>query len=252
MANTQIPDAVRRIFTETFTARDVAEPLASCDAGASAADVRRWMDEQHFDVVGVRREGRIVGYVERLSLGEGECGAALRPLQDATVLDDVAPLVNVLTALTHSPFVLVNVLGSVGGMITPADIQKPAVRMWLFGIVTLIEMRFSELIERHCPGDSWQEHLSEGRMESPVAARGPTPPQYVGPVVRLPAIRRQGADHFPRRSHTRGDDLRFTRGSGKSRHRFGTASQPPGPCARPSHVGLGYDRQALPLDLPHS
>jgi hypothetical protein len=37
--------------------------------------------------------------------------------------------------------------------------------MWLFGIVTLIEMRFTELIERHCPGEAWQSYLSEGRLE---------------------------------------------------------------------------------------
>jgi hypothetical protein len=37
--------------------------------------------------------------------------------------------------------------------------------MWLFGIVTLIEMRCSELIERHCPGDSWQTFLSETRLQ---------------------------------------------------------------------------------------
>ena len=32
MASVRIPDAVKRVFTETFTARDVAEPLASFDA----------------------------------------------------------------------------------------------------------------------------------------------------------------------------------------------------------------------------
>src|SRR5262249_51714448 len=39
------------------------------------------------------------------------------------------------------------------------------VRMWLFGIVTLIEMRCSQLVESHCPGDTWREYLSEGRLE---------------------------------------------------------------------------------------
>jgi len=31
--------------------------------------------------------------------------------------------------------------------------------------VTLIEMRFGELIERHCPGDSWRQYLSESRLQ---------------------------------------------------------------------------------------
>jgi hypothetical protein len=32
MASTRIPEAVKRVFMETFTARDIAEPLASFDA----------------------------------------------------------------------------------------------------------------------------------------------------------------------------------------------------------------------------
>jgi hypothetical protein len=43
--------------------------------------------------------------------------------------------------------------------------QKPPVRMWLFGIVTLVEMRFAELIERHCPADGWKKYLSEARLQ---------------------------------------------------------------------------------------
>jgi hypothetical protein len=35
MHSPRIPDAVKRIFTETFSARDVAEPLASFDEGVS-------------------------------------------------------------------------------------------------------------------------------------------------------------------------------------------------------------------------
>jgi hypothetical protein len=37
--------------------------------------------------------------------------------------------------------------------------------MWVFGMVTLIEMRCLELIEQHCPGDTWKEHVSEGRLQ---------------------------------------------------------------------------------------
>ena len=37
--------------------------------------------------------------------------------------------------------------------------------MWLFGMVTLIELRFGRMIEQHCPHESWQEFLSEGRLQ---------------------------------------------------------------------------------------
>ena len=165
MPTTQIPDAIRRVFTETFTARDLAEPLASFDACTPAAEVRDVMTACDFDVVGVRREGRVIGYVHRLSLENGACGDYLRAFEESSALADTAPLLKVLIALIGAPVLFVRTLGGVGGIITAADVQKPPVRMWLFGIVTLIEMRCAELIEQYCPQDVWKQHLSEGRLQ---------------------------------------------------------------------------------------
>jgi hypothetical protein len=39
------------------------------------------------------------------------------------------------------------------------------VRMWLFGMVTLMEMRISRLIHLKCQGDSWKQYLSESRLQ---------------------------------------------------------------------------------------
>ncbi len=165
MASTAIPPAVRRVFTEAFTARDVAEPLASFDAGTPAEDVRAFLTAMDFDVVGLREEGQVVGYVERASLQGGSCGQYRRSLDEAKVVSDAAPLLSVLAGLNHAPVLFLRVLGTVGGIVTRADLQKPPVRMWLFGIVTLIEMRCAELIEQHCPADAWVQYLSEARLQ---------------------------------------------------------------------------------------
>jgi hypothetical protein len=161
----RIPDVLKRVFAETFTARDIAEPLASFDAGASAEKVRDFMKANDFAVVGVRVEGLITGCVERNSLNSGDCGEFQRPVEEATVINDSAPLLTVLMELNRVPFLFVNVFGRVGGIITQADLQKPPVRMWLFGLVTMIEMRCTELVERHCPGEAWKQYISEGRLQ---------------------------------------------------------------------------------------
>jgi hypothetical protein len=165
MPSARIPESVRRVLTEAFTARDIAEPLASFDEEASSAKVREFMEARDFDVIGIRREGQIVGYAEKGWLDNGSCGRCQHSFEDATILDDSAPLLNVLLKLKDTPFGFVTVLGKVGGIITRADLQKPPVRMWLFGIVTLIEMRFTELIDRHCPADTWKQYLSEARLQ---------------------------------------------------------------------------------------
>jgi hypothetical protein len=36
--------------------------------------------------------------------------------------------------------------------------------MWLFGLITLIEMRFITLIEHHFEGDDWVKYLSDNRV----------------------------------------------------------------------------------------
>ncbi len=165
MSSPRIPDAVRRVFNESFSARDVAEPLASFDAGASCDDVRAFMDAGGLDVIGVRNDGQVAGYVEKHWLEQGACGQHLRPFDDAAVLSDTAPLLTVLLALNRTPFLFITAFGKVGGIIRRMDLQKAPVRMWLFGAVTLIELRFAELIETHCPADGWKEFLSEARLQ---------------------------------------------------------------------------------------
>src|SRR6516225_8726799 len=83
MPSAKIPDALRRVFLEAFTARDIAEPLASFDAGAPSAEVREFMQTCDFDVVGVRLEGRVSAYATRGALSDGDCGQYALRLEDA-------------------------------------------------------------------------------------------------------------------------------------------------------------------------
>ncbi len=145
--------------------RDIAEPLASFDAMAASREVDDFMTTRDFDVVGVRSQGRVVGYVKKGTLHGGDCGQYLRPLSEATVIGDIVPLLSILMELNRAPFLFVTVLRTVGGIITRADLHKAPVRMWLFGIVTMIEMRCTELIERHCPAESWKSFVSEARLQ---------------------------------------------------------------------------------------
>ena len=160
---------LRRVFREGFAARDIAEPLLSFDASTSAAEILRVMERHDFDVVGVRKDGCVVGYTERSDPHERACGEHLRPLADSDLISDSAPLTDVVLGLTKTPRLFMRVLGAVGGIITMSDLQKPPVRMWLFGMITLIEMRISRLIEQMCPGDSWKQYVSESRLQKAAA-----------------------------------------------------------------------------------
>ncbi len=56
-------------------------------------------------------------------------------------------------------------LGTVSGIITRDDIQHPFVRMWLFGIITMLEMQTTPLIERLWPEGAWTALLAKSRLE---------------------------------------------------------------------------------------
>jgi hypothetical protein len=161
----EIPASVRRLFAEGFHVADIAEPLASFDAETPGDAVAEIMDADGFSVVGVRRRGLVTGFVEREGLAAGPCGADMTDFRSAIRLESAAPLSAAVRALTRQPRVFVTTLGVVAGVVVPDDVQKPAARMWLFGMVTLIELRYTHLIEELCPDGSWREYLSEGRLK---------------------------------------------------------------------------------------
>ena len=137
----------------------------SFDTSTAVSEVAELMDRRNLDVVGVRKEGVVAGCVERADLSGVSCGERIRSIEPAMAISETASLADVVLGLVESPRLFVRVLGTIGGIITMSDLQKPPVRMWLFGMITLLEMRTSRLIELKCPGDSWKQYLSESRLQ---------------------------------------------------------------------------------------
>jgi CBS domain-containing protein len=153
-----------RLFMEAFAARDIREPLPSFDA--STVDRLPpgewpWPD---LPIAGVREEGATTGYLLR------EDAAAGRPLRVRAIdrrqlvaLD--APLTDVIHVLTHFAHGFVELDGAVVGVVGRGDIEKPVVRMWLFGIIILVEVQVIGLIRARWPDGSWAAGVSAGRLE---------------------------------------------------------------------------------------
>ncbi len=163
--NPSTVQSLRRVFNQGFSAGDIAESLVSFDAWSPGSEVRSLMEEQRFEIVGVRAKGLVVGYLERSELSDGPCSDFVHPFDESQVLLDSTPLADVILKLRETPRIFVSLLGRVGGIVSRSDLQKPPVRMWLFGMVTLIEMRFTRLIERFCPDDGWKQFLSKSRVK---------------------------------------------------------------------------------------
>ncbi|NQU23285.1 MAG: hypothetical protein HQ567_18555 [Candidatus Nealsonbacteria bacterium] len=163
--NATARDHLKRIFTENFSVADVAEPLVSFDAATGVADVRQLMDERGYEVVGVREQGLVTGYVNKEELDDGACGDAMRRFEEGEVLAESVCLPTLVGLLNTAPRVFVTSLGRVGGIATRSDLLKPPVRMWLFGMITIIEMGLARAIEGRFPDEGWKALLSAGRLE---------------------------------------------------------------------------------------
>jgi hypothetical protein len=156
---------VQRLFSEAFTAKDIAEPLPSFDGDRLAASVRALMEEAGIKVAGVRDRGAVVGYMRKEELSGETCLDHSRGFSpDQQVYGD-ANLSEVILVLSRHDYCFVTLLNTVSGVITRTDMEKPIVRMWLFGIITMLEIRFTELIRKHWPDDIWVDQCSPGRLE---------------------------------------------------------------------------------------
>ena len=157
-----------RTFGELFSARDIAERLLSFDATASCAEVVSVLNQGRRQVASIRVRGTVQGYVNLADLQAASCADCMRHFAADQVVSGASSFVDVIHVLTRHDFCFVMSLGEVVGVIRRDDINKPLMRMWLFGIITMIEMRLVRLLQERFPGDSWQTRLSAGRLEKAI------------------------------------------------------------------------------------
>lgn len=165
VTGSNVRERMKRVFTENFSVDNIAEPLASFDADASAESTLAIMKEDVYRVAGVRVRGVIAGYICQEDLKTGCCGNVLRPFDPDDVIPETLGFPDMLSLLTERRQLFVSQLGHVGGIVTQTDLQKPPMRMWLFGVITIIEMGLTGLIEKRFTESEWQALLSEKRLE---------------------------------------------------------------------------------------
>jgi hypothetical protein len=154
-----------RLFTEAFTASEIAQPLRSFDSERGADALLALAAREDLEVAGLRRDGVCIGYLSPHARVSADPVDLLRTFEPAQVVQRDAPLSEVVHVLTHYDFCFVTAMGDVAGVITRGDMQQPVVRMWLFGIVTLLEMEVLERIRTRWPDGGWTGLVSANRLD---------------------------------------------------------------------------------------
>jgi len=154
-----------RQFMRAFSARDIAEPIASFDTDTAALKAREIMESNGWIVAGLRRAGRIDGYVRCEDLVSGVCGDHHRTFSRGQIVTADASLSEVIFVLTRYTGCYVDMIGDVAGVILREHVQKPIVRMWLFGMITIIEMSVTQRLAEVYPDEQWRELITPGRLQ---------------------------------------------------------------------------------------
>lgn len=156
---------LRLIFERTITVRSIAEPFVSFDDTQAVAPIRHLMEDKRYDVIGVRQHGLVCGYVDFHDLRSGILLEHLRRFREEEIVDESSSLLQIFTSLRGSPRLFVSISNHVWGIVTKGDLQKAPIRMWLFGLLYILEMQFLRLIRGYYRDGSWREHLSAGRLD---------------------------------------------------------------------------------------
>jgi hypothetical protein len=162
---TPLASMVPRLFVDAFSSKDIAMELYSFDAVIPSLEVRAFMEAESLYVIGIRSEGRVVGYVREEDLDGERCGEKMQRFRPGQVLSGDSTLTDLIQVLTRHSYCFVSVLDGVVGVITRDDMNKPTIRMWLFGIVTIIEMHLTQSIKTIHADDAWQSLLTRNRLD---------------------------------------------------------------------------------------
>ena len=154
---------LRNMF-DNITVRYVAENLQVYQIDDDSAVVRNFMGKHDFDVLGIEEDGIICGYVKQSNLETGRCKDHLCRFSPSELISESTPLICLLSILRESPRVFVLDRNRVSGIVTRGDLQKAPVRMFLFGLINLLEMQMLRLIRICYIQDSWHKLISDDRL----------------------------------------------------------------------------------------
>jgi hypothetical protein len=157
-------DRLKRLFLDGFHAMDIARPLLSFDAEKDGREVREIMESTDLELCGVRIAGRVAGYVSQWDLESGKCVEGMQPFDEHQVISEASGLQAALKVLGRHDYCFLSTLGTVDAFVGRSDLEKPPARMWLFGMITIIEMFVARTIDAQFPDGSWREHVAPGRL----------------------------------------------------------------------------------------
>ncbi|MDR7079312.1 hypothetical protein J2Y03_004370 [Neobacillus niacini] len=157
--------SLRSLFEKNITVNSISEVLDTCNVSDQAQQISDQMVLKDYDVIGIEENGMVIGYVLRDDLGEGTCREYFRSFSPSELVSESTPLLQTLFIFKNTERLFIIEGNRITKVVTLADLQKPPIRMLLFGVISLLEMHLYRIINDYFHEDSWKKHLSDKRIQ---------------------------------------------------------------------------------------
>ena len=156
---------LNNIFNHNIRAKDLAEFLVSFDYDQPAKSVKEVVNGKGYTVVGVRKDGGVIGYVITDELKDNAILADyMKDINDENVISENEGIMETLNKLKENDYYFVKILNHYGGIVTRSDIKKISFRLWVYGTISIFEILLLDILRLLQHNEiSVKEFLSEDR-----------------------------------------------------------------------------------------
>jgi len=140
--------------------------LETCDVDAEIGDVLSDPRTQSFDCLPVRANGVIVGCVWRSAGLVGAAREHMQPITEGLLVSADLPLTQFIPMIADAPQRLVLDGASICGIVTWSDLQKLPVRLFVFTLITYLEIIMAQtILTRFTSEEEWFQLIAQWRRQ---------------------------------------------------------------------------------------
>jgi hypothetical protein len=157
---------VQDLFVNQITTKHIYEKLYSAFIDDDPHEVLSELVGYVFDIIGVvNKEKEVLGFISKEQLEGGIIITDHNKIDLNLVVTDSTPVHKLIKLLETRKFVFVMHVNAIDGIVTLADINKPVVRLYLFGIISLFEMHMNFWIDIYHPMNTWGAMIKSERLQ---------------------------------------------------------------------------------------
>lgn len=155
---------LRSLFQHHINVTHISEVLHTCQLHDDTNVAKHIMETYDYDCLGVEDGGRVVGYIDKAGLGPGTCYDYVKSFHPREIVSETTSLMQILYLFKETNRLFILEGNQITRLTTSADLQKTPVQLFLFGLVSLVEMYLLEIIKISLPNNTWRPYIKKKRL----------------------------------------------------------------------------------------